>query len=241
MTKEYDLVILGGGIGGYVAAIRASQLGMNVAIVEKQKLGGTCLHEGCIPSKALLKTADLYRQLQDANEFGIEFDNMRLQFSTAQARKEKIIETLYQGVKSLIKQAKVDVYNGFGRILGPSIFSPMPGTISIEYENGDENTMLIPKYVLIATGSKPKSIPGLPVDGKTILDSAQALELNELPSSILIIGAGVIGMEWASLLQDLGVQVTVVENSESILVHEDHDIRKEAQTSLEARGVCFMT
>ncbi|HLR71408.1 MAG TPA: FAD-dependent oxidoreductase, partial [Pseudogracilibacillus sp.] len=175
MTKEYDLVILGGGIGGYVAAIRASQLGMKVAIVEKRKLGGTCLHHGCIPSKALLRTAELYRQTKSYKQFGIELSNVQINFSSAQARKNKVIHSLYQGVKSIVNKEHIDVYHGFGRILGPSIFSPIPGTISVEYENEDENTLLVPKNVLIATGSKPKSISELEVDGKNILHSDQAL------------------------------------------------------------------
>ena len=241
MTKEYDLVILGGGTGGYVAAIRAQQLGMNVAVVEKEKLGGTCLHNGCIPSKALLKTAQLYRDMKQSSIFGIKTEKLALDYSEAQNRKNKIIDTLHQGVQSLLKKANIDVYHGFGRILGPSIFSPIPGTISIEYENGTENTMLVPKNILIATGSKPRLIPELPVDGEKILHSDQALQLDQLPESMVIIGGGIIGIEWASLLQDLGVQVTVIESNETILATEDVDIRKELQSSLEKRGVTFIT
>lgn len=241
MTKEYDLVILGGGTGGYVAAIRAQQLGMNVAVVEKEKLGGTCLHNGCIPSKALLKTAQLYRDMKQSSIFGIKTEKLALDFSEAQNRKNKIIDTLHQGVQSLLKKANIDVYHGFGRILGPSIFSPIPGTISIEYENGTENTMLVPKNILIATGSKPRLIPELPIDGDKILHSDQALQLDQLPKSMVIIGGGIIGIEWASLLQDLGVQVTVIESNETILATEDADIRKELQSSLEKRGVTFIT
>lgn len=241
MTKEYDLVVLGGGTGGYVAAIRASQLGMKVAVVERNKLGGTCLHEGCIPSKALLRTAELYRQMKDMINFGIEVDNYKLNFKKALERKDEIIHTLYQGVKGLLKKANVDIYNGFGRILGPSIFSPMSGTISVEYDDGDENTLLVPKNVLIATGSKPRSLPEIKFDGKYVLHSEHALQLKELPKSILIVGAGVIGIEWASMLQDLGVQVTVVENNEHILINEDEDIRHEVKKALEKRGVTFFT
>lgn len=239
MTKEYDLVILGGGTGGYVAAIRAAQLGMSVALVEKSKLGGTCLHDGCIPSKALLRTAEVYRQFQQANEYGLEVGPVEINLLKAQARKNKIIDTLYQGVEALLKRSQVDVVEGMGRILGPSIFSPMSGTISVEHSDEQENTILTSKNVLIATGSVPIHLPELEVDGKYIMHANHALQLETLPNSMIIIGGGVIGIEWASMLQDLGVQVTVIENKSSILVGEDKAIQKEMQKQLEARGVTF--
>src|SRR5690625_2780353 len=241
MTKEYDLVVLGGGTGGYVGAIRASQLGMKVAIVETEYLGGTCLHKGCIPSKTLLRSAELYRQMQESDEFGIEINDLSFNFSKLQNRKNKIINQLHHGVKSLVRKGNIDVYNGFGRILGSSIFSPIPGTISVEHHDGSENTMLIPKNVLIATGSTPMTLPNLPIDGINIITSDHALQWEQLPQSIIIIGGGVIGIEWASLLIDLGVQVTVVENSEDILMTEDKDIRKQVRNSLRHRGVKFIT
>src|SRR5690625_574381 len=125
-----------------------------------------------------------------------------------------------------MKKGKIDVYEGFGRILGPSIFSPMPGTISVEYESGEENTMLVPNNVLIATGSKPKSLPGLEWDGDMVMNSDDALQMENLPKSILIIGGGVIGIEWASMLTDLGVEVTVIEYSSQILPTEDDAVAK---------------
>lgn len=239
MSKEYDLVILGGGTGGYVAAIRAAQLGMKVALVESGKIGGTCLHDGCIPSKALLRTAELHREITHADEFGLELSSVHINLNKVQARKQKIINQLYQGVEALLKKSKVDIYHGFGRILGPSIFSPIPGTVSVEYGNGEENTMLVPTFVLIATGSVPRSLPNISVDGVHIMYSNHALQLETLPDSMLIVGGGVIGIEWASMLQDLGVQVTVIEQEESILIDEDKDIRLEVQRQLEKRGVIF--
>src|SRR5690625_462958 len=241
MTKNYDLVILGGGTGGYVAAIRASQLDMKVAIVEKGKLGGTCLHQGCIPSKALLRSAEVFRQTNEAEQFGVETTDINLNFLKVQERKKQIINTLYQGVQALIKKGKIDVYKGYVRILGPSIFSPMPGTISIEYENGDENTMIIPKNVIIATGSKPKLLPNIDVDGQYIMTSDEALEMETLPKSITIIGGGVIGIEWASMLADFGVKVTVVEYLEQILPSSDHSIAKELEKQLKKKGITFIT
>lgn len=240
MAKEYDLVVLGGGPGGYVAAIRASQLGLKVAVVEKEALGGTCLHHGCIPSKALLKSAEVFKQTKGSAEFGIETAAVELNFARVQSRKQGIVDTLHSGVQHLMKQGKIEVIQGFGRILGPSIFSPQPGTISIEHEDGSENTMITPKYVLIATGSKPRTLPGLDIDGVSVLSSEEALELEELPKSMLIVGGGVIGIEWASMLTDFGVEVTVLEYADRILPTMDHEISKTVQKELEKRGVRFV-
>ncbi|MGP4107329.1 dihydrolipoyl dehydrogenase [Virgibacillus sp. L01] len=240
MAKDYDLVILGGGTGGYVAAIRASQLGMQVAVVEKGDLGGTCLHRGCIPSKALLRSAEVFKQTKEASEYGVDTKDTTLNFVKVQERKDSIVKNLHQGVQGLMKKGKIDVYEGFGRILGPSIFSPMPGTISIEYENGDENTMIVPKNVMIATGSKPKSLPGLDIDGDLVMTSDEALHMEELPASIIIVGGGVIGIEWASMLADFGVEVTVVEYLDQILPSEDEAIAKEVEKLLKSKGITFV-
>lgn len=241
MSKEYDLVVLGGGTGGYVAAIRAAQLGMQVAIVEKDKLGGTCLHHGCIPSKALLRSAEVYRLTKEANNYGVEMSQPNLNFLKVQERKKDIVDSLYKGVKSLMKKGKIDVFEGHGRILGPSIFSPMPGTISIEHDNGNENTMIAPKNVLIATGSSPKSLPHLKIDGTHVLSSYEALQMEELPKSIIIIGGGVIGIEWASMLADFEVEVTVIEYQSGILPTEDKDVAKEMRKLLTKKGIHFVT
>jgi dihydrolipoamide dehydrogenase len=240
MAQEYDLVVLGGGTGGYVAAIRASQLGKKVAVVEKSELGGTCLHRGCIPSKSLLRSAEVYRQTQNANEYGINTSNVELDFSRVQERKSTIVETLHKGVTALMKKGKIDVFHGYGRILGPSIFSPLPGTISIEYANGDENTMIVPKNVLIATGSSPRTLPGLDIDGEYVMSSDEALQMESLPKSIIIIGGGVIGVEWASMLADFGVEVTVIEYLDQILPTEDIDVVREVEKLLKRKGVTFI-
>jgi dihydrolipoamide dehydrogenase len=241
LSNEYDVVILGGGTGGYVAAIRASQLGMKVAIVEKEHLGGTCLHRGCIPTKALLRSAEVYQQTKRASEFGIETENTTFRFLKVQERKNSIIEKLHNGVKGLMKKNKIDVYYGYGRILGPSIFSPLPGTISIEYDDGKENTILIPKYVIIATGSKPKMLPGLSNDGNQVLNSDEILSISKLPKSIIIVGAGVIGVEWASMLSDFNVRVTLVESLNRILPNEDEEIVKLVEKRLSNKGVTILT
>jgi len=242
MAQNYDVVILGGGTGGYVAAIRAAQLGLKTAIVERERLGGTCLHKGCIPSKALLRSAEVYRMAnKTASEYGVDIEGVTLQFDKVQARKQAIVEQLSQGVNTLMKKGKIDVYHGTGRILGPSIFSPMPGTISVEMSNGEENEMLVPTNVVIATGSKPRGMAGITVDGQYVLNSDHALELDHLPKSLLIVGGGVIGIEWASMLCDFGVNVTVVEYGPTILPAEDADIVKEVTKQLEKRGVRIVT
>jgi len=241
MAQEYDLVILGGGTGGYVAAIKASQLGLKTAIVEKGKLGGTCLHKGCIPSKALLRSAEVFATAKKSEEFGVTTGEVGVNFAKVQERKEKIVEQLHKGVQHLMKQGKIDVYEGLGRILGPSIFSPMPGTISVEMNNGEENEMLIPKNVIVATGSRPRTLPGLEADGQYVMTSDEALAMEELPKSIIIVGGGVIGIEWASMLADFGTEVTVIEYADRIVPTEDKEVSREMQRAMKKKGVKIVT
>lgn len=241
MAKEYDLVIIGSGPGGYVSAIRASQLGLKTAIVEKNKLGGTCLHSGCIPTKTLLKSAEVYRTIKESDQYGIASQVIGIDFSKIQNRKNDVIDNLHQGIQYLMKKEKVDVYHGTGRILGPSIFSPMPGTVSVELEEKSDNEMLIPKNVLIATGSRPKKLEGIEFDGEIILSSDDCLNMERLPNSMLIIGGGVIGVEWASMLADLDVDVTIVEYAERLIPSEDEEISKELANSLKKKGVQVLT
>ncbi|QED48561.1 dihydrolipoyl dehydrogenase [Cytobacillus dafuensis] len=240
MAEEYDLVILGGGTGGYVAAIRASQLGLKTALVEKGKLGGTCLHKGCIPSKALLRSAEVYATTKRSEEFGVSASDVTVNFGKVQERKAKIVDQLHKGVQHLMKQGKIDVYEGMGRILGPSIFSPMPGTISVEMNNGEDNAMLVPKNVIVATGSRPRSLPGLAIGGN-VMTSDEALAMEEIPSSIIIVGGGVIGIEWASMLSDFGADVTVIEYADRIIPTEDKEISKEMQRLMKKKGVNIIT
>jgi dihydrolipoamide dehydrogenase len=241
LTQEYDIVILGGGTGGYVAAIRATQLGLKTAIVEKDKLGGTCLHKGCIPSKALLRSAEVYSTVKRSDEFGVSTNDVLLNFSKVQERKEKIVAQLHKGVQYLMKQGKIDVYEGVGRILGPSIFSPLPGTISVEMNSGAENEMLIPKNVIVATGSRPNTLSGMEVDGKFVMTSDEALLMEQLPKSILIVGGGVIGIEWASMLADFDVDVTVLEYEDRVIPTEDKEISEEMLRLLKKKGIKVIT
>ncbi|WP_010274020.1 dihydrolipoyl dehydrogenase [Paenibacillus senegalensis] len=240
MSKSYDIVVLGGGIGGYSAAIRAAQFGKSVAIVERDKLGGTCLHRGCIPSKALLKSAELYARLKEGDTYGITVGEVGLNYEKVLARKNDIVEQLYKGVQYLMKKNKIDVLNGNGRIVPPSIFSPKSGTVAVEQEDGETITVE-PGHLIIATGSKPRLLPGLEANGETISTSDHAVHWNELPRSVIIVGGGVIGVEWASLLHDFGVEVTIVETESRLLALEDEDISKELQKEFSKRGIQVLT
>lgn len=239
MSKEYDLVVLGGGTGGYIAAIRASQLGLKTALVEKAELGGTCLHRGCIPSKALLRSAEVLRQTKEATQFGVDVNQVTLNFTAVQARKTALVAQLEKGVQYLIKKNKIDFYAGKGTILGPSIFSPMAGTISVQLAD-DELETLIPKNVIIATGSQPRQLGELAYSDR-ILSSEGALQLETLPKEMVIVGGGVIGMEWASLLHDLGVHVTVIEYGPTILPTEDAAVARELTRLMKKRGITIVT
>lgn len=231
--KNYDIVFLGAGPGGYVAAIRAAQLGLNVAIVEKDKVGGTCLQRGCIPSKSLLRSAELYRNAKESEEFGVVIDNVQLNFPKVQERKSKVVDQLTKGIEFLFKKNKISLYNGYGRIVNNT-------TVEVDSENGEKETITA-KNIIIATGSRPKALPGVTIDEKIIMTSDGALQMEELPQSIIIIGGGVIGMEWASLLNDFGVDVTVVEFLPRILPLEDEEISKDMTRAMKKRKVKLHT
>ncbi|MFC4777480.1 dihydrolipoyl dehydrogenase [Paenibacillus sp. GCM10023252] len=242
MTIEVDVAILGGGPGGYTAAIRAAQLGKRVAIVEMDKLGGTCLHRGCIPSKSLLRSAEVYASLLEAHTYGITIaeNAVTLDFERVQSRKEQTVEQLYKGVQYLMKKNGIQIIQGKGRIVGPSIFSPRSGSLAVELPDGEMESV-ISQNLIIATGSRPRSLPGLTPDGVHILTSDEVLLLDKLPESILIVGGGVIGVEWASMLQDFGVQVTLVEAGSRLLPGEDTEISAEMTRILRRRGVRVLT
>ncbi|MFJ5624950.1 dihydrolipoyl dehydrogenase [Peribacillus loiseleuriae] len=234
MNLEYDVVIIGGGTGGYVAAIRASQLGLKTAVVEQGKLGGTCLHAGCIPSKALLRSAEVYANTKNAEKYGIIAPEVGLDFQKVQARKEEITERLYKGVQHLMKKGKIDVYEGKGSILQTK-------DVLVKGNKEDRETILTTGNIVLATGSRPRTLPGLEPDGKYVMTSDEALQMKELPESILIVGGGVIGIEWASMLVDFGLEVTVIEYADRILPTEDKDISKEVQRLMKKKGVKIVT
>lgn len=242
MTKDYDILVIGGGPGGYTAAIRASQLGFKVALIEAEKVGGVCLNKGCVPSKSFIKSSNLYNTINKSKDYGILCDNISLDFNQVKKRTDNIVEKLHGGVKSLLSKNKVDVYYHNARLMGASIFSPLPGSISIPAVNKeDENTIVIAKNIILAVGTKISVIGGLEPDHNIIIDSDDALKLDSLPKSITIVGAGIIGVEWASMLNNFGVDVTLVERGEAILATEDKDIINIAHKSLEKRGVKIFT
>lgn len=240
MSKQYQIVILGGGIGGYTAAIRAAQLGKTVALVERDKLGGTCLHSGCIPSKSLLRSAEVFTTMKDSEAYGIETTGVTLLFDKVQERKRKIVDQLHKGVEFLMKKNKIDIYHGNGRVIGPSIFSPRSGAVAVELSNGESET-LVSDHLIIATGSRPRSLPGLAIDGTKIITSDEALLMEKLPQSIMIIGGGVIGVEWASMLSDFGVEITVVEYEDRLIPLEDAEVSKELERLFKKRKIKVIT
>lgn len=238
--EEFDVLFLGGGPAGYVGALYAAKLGLRVAVVERDRLGGTCLHRGCIPTKALLQTAALYRAIREAGpRAGVTADGVRFDAAAAHRAKGEAVLKLEQGIRHLFKRARIEVFRGTGRLLGPSIFAPA-GAVGVRGEGG-EDVVLTPKAVVIATGSRPKALPGLPPDGGRIVTSDEALTLEEVPRSAVIVGGGAIGVEWASLWRDLGAAVTVVEAAETLLPGEDAAIGRELARQFKKRGIRVLT
>jgi dihydrolipoamide dehydrogenase len=220
--ETFDLTVIGSGPGGYVAAIRAAQMGLKTAVVERDPVGcgGTCLLRGCIPTKALLHTADLYEDLKHAKEFGIVAERIGIDFPAVMARKSRVVNRLSKGIESyLFKKNKITLYKGEGRLEGGrSVIVKGPGG----------ETRVATKNVILATGSRPRSLPGIPVDGKAILTSDEILEIKEVPKSMVVIGAGAVGIEFASVFARFGTAVTVVEMLPRILPLDDEDISAEA-------------
>jgi dihydrolipoamide dehydrogenase len=224
--EMFDLTVIGSGPGGYVGAIRAAQLGLKVAVVERDPAGcgGTCLQRGCIPTKALLHTADLYEDLKNGKEFGIVAERIGLDFAAVMARKQRIVQRLSRGIESyLFKKNKITLFKGEGRLEGPR-------TVVIKGEKAEAS--LSTKSVMLATGSRPRSLPGITPDGKSVLTSDDILELKEVPKSLVVIGAGAVGIEFASVFSRFGSAVTVIELLPRVLPLEDEDISAEAQKLL---------
>jgi dihydrolipoamide dehydrogenase len=229
-SKNYDLAIIGSGPGGYVAAVRAAQLGLSVLMIERDsRLGGVCTLRGCIPTKALLHTADLLEEARHGADVGVAAREVRLDLAGAMKHKEKVVRQSSNGVSYLMKKNRVDVANGFGRIAGA-------GRVSVTGADGAE-TVYAAKNILVATGSVPKALPGIEIDHKTILSSDSILELTEVPKSLLVIGSGAVGVEFASMYARFGSKVTILEVLPRIVPVEDEDISRELAASFKRQGM----
>jgi dihydrolipoamide dehydrogenase len=228
---EFDIIIVGAGPGGYIGAIRASQLGFTTALVEAQHLGGVCLNWGCIPTKALLRSADVYRQIQEAELYGLSAPQLDFNIEKIVARSRTVARQLSSGVSHLLKKNNVHVFDGFGTLLGN-------GKLTVD-KKGQEPVLLKGKHILLATGSRSKIIPGLEPDGNLVWTSKEALVPKERLKSLLVIGAGAIGIEFASFYNTFGTKVTVVELMDQILPAEDKEIADFARNQLEKQGIQF--
>lgn len=233
MATQYDLIVIGSGPGGYVAAIRASQLGMKVAVIERESLGGICLNWGCIPTKALLKSADVMDKITHAKDYGIEVSSFKHDFPAVIQRSRNVASGMSNGIKFLFKKNKVDAIMGTAKML--------PGK-SIEVTDADgKRETYTAKHVILATGARSRALPSMPIDGKKIIGYREAMVLPEQPKSMIIVGSGAIGMEFAYFYNSMGTQVTVVEFMPEILPREDIDISKAMARSFKKRKVKIMT
>ena len=235
MESNYDLVVIGSGPGGYVAAIRAGQLGLKTAILEPEELGGVCLNWGCIPSKALLKNAEIVSYFKRAEEFGLKMDNFSADFSVAIDRSRKVVDRNTKGVAFLLDKNKVDHIQGTGKIVGAGKVEVGPdGTVP-------GGSIIEAKNIIVATGARPRSIPPLPVDGNKIITSRESIVMKDLPSSIVIVGGGAIGVEFAYIYKMYGVQVTIVEMLPRLVPNEDEDISGQLERAFKRHRIDFLT
>ncbi|HKB80852.1 MAG TPA: dihydrolipoyl dehydrogenase, partial [Thermoanaerobaculia bacterium] len=230
--EQYDIVIIGSGPGGYVAGIRAGQLGMKVAVIEKDPfLGGTCTHRGCIPTKALLENADILEHVNRAKEFGVNVGGVQVDFKAGQDRKQNVVDKNAKGIEFLFKKNKVERITGFGRLAGK-------GVVEV---TGDQPRRLQAKNIILAMGSTPKDLPHIRTDGKRIINSDQILLLPEIPKSMLVIGAGAVGCEFASIFSRFGTKTTIVEVMPQLLPLEDEEIAKEFGRLFKKKGIDVYT
>ncbi|MFV9504439.1 MAG: dihydrolipoyl dehydrogenase [Oscillochloridaceae bacterium umkhey_bin13] len=228
----YDLVIIGSGPGGYVAAVRAAQLGMRTAIIEAGAMGGVCLNVGCIPTKALLHAADLLDEIKESKRFGIKVEGVNFELAGAMKHKDAVVKASTDGVNFLMKKNKVEVVAGWGRLAGR-------GQVHVQLNAGGERT-LAAKHILVATGAQPRPFPGVPFDGERVLSSTDALKLTTTPKSLLAIGAGAIGVEFASMYRAFGSETTIVEALPRIVPNEDEEVSAELVKAFQRRGITTM-
>jgi dihydrolipoamide dehydrogenase len=226
VSDNFDVVILGGGSGGYATALRAAQLGLSVALIEKDKLGGTCLHRGCIPTKAILHAGEIADQTREASHFGINAELTGVDMKAINSYKDGVVAGLYKGLQGLIKAAKVTYVEGTGKLVAPNAVEA----------NGQR---YVGRNIVLATGSYSKSLPGLELDGAKVIASEDALLLDRVPASAVVLGGGVIGVEFASAWKSLGAEVTIVEALPRLVPAEDADISKQLERAFRKRGINF--
>ncbi len=230
-SKHFDIAVIGGGPGGYPAAIRAAQLGKNVALIEAKDLGGTCLNRGCIPSKALIASGEMLQKIKDAEKFGIVVGDIRFDYAKMVQRKDQVVTKIRKSLEGLIASNKITLFRGFGKLVSPQ---------SIKV-TGQDNLIITADHVILATGSEPRNMPAFPFDFKQIHDSTSLLELEVLPRSLIIVGGGVIGCEFASLFAILGVDVTVVEMMPRIIPMEAENVSAALTRAFKKEGIKIET
>ncbi len=230
---KYDIIILGSGPGGYVTGIRASQLGFKVAIVEKENLGGICLNWGCIPTKALLKSAQVFDYLKHASDYGLKVNDVDKDFGAVISRSRDVADGMSKGVQFLMKKNKIDIINGFGKVKAGK---------KVEVKDNDgKTTEYSADHIIIATGARSRELPNLPQDGKKVIGYRQAMTLPEQPKKMIVVGSGAIGVEFAHFYNSMGTEVTIVEFMPNIVPVEDEDVSKQFERSLKKAGINIMT
>ena len=234
---DYDLIVIGSGPGGYVAAIRAAQLNLKTALIEREHLGGVCLNWGCIPKKALIKSAEVLDTLQHAQEFGLTFDNLQVDYGAAVNRSLQIIDRQTKGVGFLMRKNKIDVIEGHARFTDANTLQVSAGPLNPDAE---PRTVTAASFV-VATGARARDLPGVEADGERILQYRHAIRLNEIPASLLVVGAGPIGMELSHIYATYGAQVTIVEMLDQALPLEDADVAQEVVRAFQKRGIKVLT
>ena len=231
--SKYDVIVLGSGPGGYVTAIRASQLGFKTAIVEKESLGGVCLNWGCIPTKALIKSADVFNYLNHAADYGLKADNVDKDFNAVVKRSRDVADGMSKGVQFLLKKNKIDVIMGYGTVKKGK-------KIEVKAEDGSTSTVE-GNHIIIATGAKSRVLPNLPQDGKKVIGYREAMTLKEQPKKMVVVGSGAIGVEFAYFYNAMGTDVTIVEYVDRIVPVEDIDVSKQMERSFKKSGIKVMT